>query len=105
MFYYSQVKGKIEKCLENMKFSKLFIYRPGLLLCERKEGRPVEGVLRGVATYFDWGSLFSVSCAQVATVMVDNAIQQGNETPDKKKVSIWEHADIVKRAKEIMHQK
>eukprot|EP00922_Rhytidocystis_sp_ex-Travisia-forbesii_P004678 GHVS01006888.1.p1 GENE.GHVS01006888.1~~GHVS01006888.1.p1 ORF type:complete len:231 (-),score=54.08 GHVS01006888.1:182-874(-) len=124
MFYYSQVKGEIEKCVENMNFNKLFIYRPALLLCERKESRPFERFLRGVANSVDWGGKFSVNTTAVAAVMVDNlqgkqeqqkeererTAEMGSKKPEQQKeekeenrnISIWEHGDIVKKAKEIM---
>lgn len=42
LFFYNKVKGKIENYLKTMKFPCLGIFRPSLLLGERKEERPGE---------------------------------------------------------------
>ncbi|XP_072045737.1 oxidoreductase HTATIP2-like [Amphiura filiformis] len=43
---YPQVKGQVEDTVKEMGFEKLSIYRPGLLMCDRKESRAGEWVLR-----------------------------------------------------------
>jgi uncharacterized protein YbjT (DUF2867 family) len=40
--FYSRVKGEIEQSLENLKLNHLFIFRPSLLLGDRKEHRTGE---------------------------------------------------------------
>uniref|UniRef100_A0A914DTX6 Protein HTATIP2 n=1 Tax=Acrobeloides nanus TaxID=290746 RepID=A0A914DTX6_9BILA len=38
-FLYPKTKGLVEEHVEELKFPKLFIYRPGMLLSEREESR------------------------------------------------------------------
>lgn len=54
MFYYNRVKGEIEKALNDLKFSSLIIFRPSLLLGERKESRSGEGFATIVMNTFDF---------------------------------------------------
>lgn len=44
--FYSRVKGEIERDLEELKFARLDIARPGLLLGNRDETRPVEALFQ-----------------------------------------------------------
>ena len=39
MFLYPSTKGKVEEAVTNLRFDKLSIYRPGLLLCSRDNRR------------------------------------------------------------------
>ncbi len=41
-FFYPQMKGKLEKEIEQLKFKNLNIVRPSVLLGEREEVRPLE---------------------------------------------------------------
>lgn len=38
-FYYNQVKGQLEETIKKLKYQAVHIFRPSLLLGERKEGR------------------------------------------------------------------
>jgi nucleoside-diphosphate-sugar epimerase len=40
--FYNRIKGEVEKAILDMKFSSCYIFRPGLLLGERKEKRFLE---------------------------------------------------------------
>eukprot|EP00922_Rhytidocystis_sp_ex-Travisia-forbesii_P072321 GHVS01107827.1.p1 GENE.GHVS01107827.1~~GHVS01107827.1.p1 ORF type:complete len:162 (+),score=34.19 GHVS01107827.1:476-961(+) len=134
-FYYSQVKGKLEDYIcSKINFSKLFIYRPALLLCDRQESRPAERLVRGLANLFDFGNKFSITTDDLAAVMVDTAIQQHQQQPHQqqqnngikdgaqekkeevedapnksvegaKQQIIFEHADIVNKAKQLIAEK
>lgn len=44
MFYYNQVKGKMEEALADFEFQSLNIFRPSLLLGDRKEARLGEDI-------------------------------------------------------------
>lgn len=46
--FYSRVKGETERDLAALRFVRLDIAQPGLLLGSRKEQRPVERILQGI---------------------------------------------------------
>jgi len=48
-FLYPKTKGQVEDACEEMKFDKLTIYQPGLLLCDRQEKRLGESVAQCIA--------------------------------------------------------
>jgi uncharacterized protein YbjT (DUF2867 family) len=54
MFYYNRVKGEIEKALTNLNYPTLLIFRPSLLLGERKESRAGEGFATIIMKTFDF---------------------------------------------------
>lgn len=54
MFYYNRVKGEIEKALTDLNYSTLLIFRPSLLLGERKESRAGEGFATIIMNTFDF---------------------------------------------------
>jgi uncharacterized protein YbjT (DUF2867 family) len=49
IFFYNRVKGEAEEAIEQLKFDKLEIVRPSLLLGDRKESRFLEDVGQAVA--------------------------------------------------------
>ena len=48
MFLYPKTKGEVENFVQDLGFSKLTIYQPGLLLCPREESRPGEFLFQKV---------------------------------------------------------
>ena len=44
MFFYNRVKGEMEDSLKALGLNSLYIYRPSLLVSDRKEFRPAEKV-------------------------------------------------------------
>lgn len=46
--FYLRVKGEVEQALRALPFEALVILRPGLLLGDRRESRPVETIARAV---------------------------------------------------------
>lgn len=50
-FFYNQVKGEMEEGLRALNFSKLTIFRPSLLLGERKEVRGAERFLNKISPF------------------------------------------------------
>lgn len=44
-FFYNQVKGEVEEQLKSFEFRNLIIFRPSLLIGDRKEKRPMESIL------------------------------------------------------------
>lgn len=82
MFYYNQIKGRVERELEQMKFEVLNIVRPSLLIGERKEKRAGEGIGAFIFSLIDWmfiGAMKrykSIKATTVAKAMV--RIQENN---------------------------
>ncbi len=54
LFYYNRVKGDIEKALTDLHFTTLLIFRPSLLLGERKDSRAGEGFASVIMKTFDF---------------------------------------------------
>ncbi|KAF2349542.1 NAD(P)-binding domain [Trinorchestia longiramus] len=98
MFLYPKIKGETEECTAEMKFDRLSIYRPGLLMCERRERRIFEGILQTFAKGFDWRNRFSVPVETVAKAMITNTLcspdDAANQTPPIKEIIT--HDDILR---------
>ena len=74
--FYSRVKGAAEQQLVEMGFKRLDIVRPGLLLGDRTQRRPLEGFLQRIAPATDllmrgkWRRYRSVQAAQVGQCLL-----------------------------------
>jgi uncharacterized protein YbjT (DUF2867 family) len=42
LFYYSRVKGEVEEAVSKLKFKRINIFRPSLILGDRSDPRPME---------------------------------------------------------------
>jgi len=80
--FYNRVKGEIEGKLKGLAFNKLHIYRPSLLLGERKEVRRIEGfgqsIMKGLGFLFI-GTLKNykaISGEQVAKFITDKSFSK-----------------------------
>lgn len=93
-FLYPSTKGQVEEAVKELNFTSYYIYRPGLLICERAERRMLESFAQWVATTTDSArQSWSVPVSTVARSMV---VKSGTPQPG---VHILEHADIVEAAK------
>ena len=74
--FYSRVKGAAEQRLVEMGFKRLDIIRPGLLLGDRTERRPIEALLQRIAPATDrlmhgkWRRYRSVQSTDVAQCLL-----------------------------------
>jgi len=100
MFLYPSTKGKVEEAVIDLKFNKLSIYRPGLLLCSRDNRRFLEEIFQKISRWIDRSHWWSVSTSMVGKVMVDNSIRNINVS-NKDDVEILEHDDIIKYASNL----
>lgn len=98
LLLYPKTKGEAEEGLKDMKFDRLSIYRPGLLLCDRTESRPMERV--AMICFTPFAKLFptvgSVSTEKLAQAMINVSLK------DKKSDTSFEMYDngaIHKEAK------
>ncbi|CAG0919914.1 unnamed protein product [Notodromas monacha] len=93
MFLYNKTKGLAEEHVKNLGFERFSIFRPGLLLCDRVESRPLEKIAQRFSKLVDFGKWYSVPVESVAKAMVISALK-----PQTNPVEIFSHADIVKLA-------
>ena len=74
--FYSRVKGEAEQRLGKLDFTRLDIIRPGLLLGDRPQRRPIEALLQRVAPATDllmrgkWRRYRSVQAASVGQCLL-----------------------------------
>lgn len=54
IFFYNRVKGEVEETVRQQGYPVLFIFRPSLLLGDRKEPRAGEDVAKRIYRYIDW---------------------------------------------------
>lgn len=105
-FLYAQTKGETEAHLIALELSHLYIYRPGLLVCDRDEGRWLEkiGVWMAPVLNFLTGGRAAISTDQVARAMLIDALEtavavaRGSPTPTVKYISNQAMSDTVKLA-------
>lgn len=90
-FLYLQVKGEVEARVEELKFDRYSIFRPGVLLCDRQESRPAEWVVRKFFGSLpdSWARGHSVPVVMVARAMLNNMVR-----PSDKKVELLENKGI-----------
>ncbi|XP_013065725.1 oxidoreductase HTATIP2-like isoform X2 [Biomphalaria glabrata] len=79
-FLYPRTKGQVEEALKVMHFNRLSIYRPGVLMCDRQESRPMEAAVRVVLkplSYF-FPTAITTPVQIMARAMINNAISSTN---------------------------
>lgn len=94
--FYNRVKGDMEEALQKIGFSSLLIFRPSLLIGERKEVRPGEVIGAAISNLFSF--LFvsglkkykPIQGSLVAKSMLDHAKEQktGLQIIESDKISI-----------------
>ncbi|XP_005401778.1 PREDICTED: oxidoreductase HTATIP2 isoform X2 [Chinchilla lanigera] len=80
-FLCLQVKGETEARVEELKFDRYSVFRPGLLLCDRQESRPGEWLARKFFGSLpdSWASGLSVPVGTVARAMLNNMVRPGSK--------------------------
>ncbi|XP_020011816.1 oxidoreductase HTATIP2 isoform X2 [Castor canadensis] len=76
-FLYLQVKGEVEAKVEELKFDRYSVFRPGVLLCDRQESRPGEWLARKFFGFLpdSWASVHSVPVLTVVKAMLNNMVR------------------------------
>ncbi|MFN8287371.1 MAG: oxidoreductase [Chitinophagales bacterium] len=94
--FYSRVKGKLEEALKKLKFESLLIFRPSILLGNRKEKRAGEAVGRFVAEKFSF--LFAGPLRKYRGTPVDLLARRMLAESQKgtKGARIYENEEILK---------
>uniref|UniRef100_A0A2K5QW09 Protein HTATIP2 n=1 Tax=Cebus imitator TaxID=2715852 RepID=A0A2K5QW09_CEBIM len=83
--------GEVEARVEELKFDRYSVFRPGVLLCDRQESRPGEWFVRKFfgSLPASWASGHSVPVATVVRAMLNNAVR-----PSDKKMELLENKAI-----------
>ncbi|XP_001380012.2 oxidoreductase HTATIP2 isoform X2 [Monodelphis domestica] len=90
-FLYLQVKGEVEAKIEELNFDRYTIFRPAVLLCDRKEFRPAEWLTRKFLGSLptSWAKDHSVPVITVVRAMINNLV-----TPSDKKMELLDNQAI-----------
>uniref|UniRef100_A0A8I5UTB1 Oxidoreductase HTATIP2 n=1 Tax=Pongo abelii TaxID=9601 RepID=A0A8I5UTB1_PONAB len=90
-FLYLQVKGEVEAKVEELKFDRYSVFRPGVLLCDRQESRPGEWLVRKFFGSLpeSWASGYSVPVVTVVRAMLNNMVR-----PRDKQMELLENKAI-----------
>ncbi len=78
LFFYNRVKGDIENALRKTGLRKLGIFRPSMLLGDRKEARTGERIGQVVMAWLDWitpKKYKAIQASKVASSMIDAAFE------------------------------
>ncbi|XP_021119580.1 oxidoreductase HTATIP2 isoform X3 [Heterocephalus glaber] len=80
-FLYLQVKGEVEARVEELKFDRYSVFRPGVLLCDRQESRPGEWLARKFFGSLpnSWASGLSVPMVTLVRAMLNNLVRPGDQ--------------------------
>lgn len=95
IFFYSQVKGRMEEEIQKLAIEGIHIFRPSLLVGEREEFRFGERIgekIFGLMPFFFKGSLKKykpISVEQVAKAMYTTALREASG------VHIYESAEMI----------
>uniref|UniRef100_A0A2K5DYB6 Protein HTATIP2 n=1 Tax=Aotus nancymaae TaxID=37293 RepID=A0A2K5DYB6_AOTNA len=83
--------GEVEARVEELKFDRYSVFRPGVLLCDRQESRPGEWFVRKFfgSLPASWASGHSVPVVTVVRAMLNNAVR-----PSDKKMELLENKAI-----------
>ncbi|MEX2230877.1 MAG: NAD-dependent epimerase/dehydratase family protein [Cyclobacteriaceae bacterium] len=77
--YYNRVKGDVEEAIRGVGFRSLHIFRPSLLLGERKDKRPGEGAAKVLYKMFGFAipeKYKAIPADKVATAMLASAAKE-----------------------------
>jgi len=80
---YARTKGEVEAALAKMDLKRLSIFRPGLLLGERKGSRPLEALATATYPLWDWmlpRSHAAVTAREVAAAMLLDSLKDDEGT-------------------------
>lgn len=93
VFFYNRVKGEVEEALAQIGFESLYIFRPSLLLGQRRESRPAEQISARLSVFFR--PLIPLRYRPVEAERVARAMYICAQNPEKGKFII-ENNQILK---------
>ncbi|PYH35078.1 uncharacterized protein BO87DRAFT_434624 [Aspergillus neoniger CBS 115656] len=98
---FLRMKGELVEAVKNLGFKHTIILHPGLIVGDRRDSRPMEAVVRGIASYlgkFQNGALMH-PWAQHAEIIAGVAVSAGLQAAvGKREPGVWalQQADIVR---------
>ena len=97
LFLYMRVKGQVEEAIKQLRFPKLSIYRPGLLLNREHDHRIGEKI----ASYIPFIS--KIEAADVGRVMLEHAVGDSPLAPTENtsQVNVIVHDQIRNEARAL----
>uniref|UniRef100_A0A1A8Q7T2 Protein HTATIP2 n=1 Tax=Nothobranchius rachovii TaxID=451742 RepID=A0A1A8Q7T2_9TELE len=95
-FLYLKVKGQVEAEIESLGFERFAIYRPGVLLVDRRESRPGEWLAR---KFFGAVSAVCSTSMSIPIQMVAKAMASNTLLQPEQKTEILENKDIISLGK------
>jgi len=90
--FYTKMKGETEEDLINLNLDHTYIFRPSMILGDRKESRPLEKVFIGIFKLINplfiggMNKYKGIKASDIAKAMVNSA----NQLNDKVKILHWE---------------
>ncbi|XP_072017813.1 oxidoreductase HTATIP2-like [Amphiura filiformis] len=92
---YYRIKGEVEEKMKSMGFDRLSIYKPGLLMCDREEIRPVQWILQKLFTPVVFFAPYVAPCVgPVPTTTLATALVHVTAAPKQESLEILEGRDI-----------
>ncbi|KAJ1833238.1 Oxidoreductase htatip2 [Coemansia sp. RSA 2711] len=99
MFLYTKTKGEVDSEVQDMDFPRVSIFRPGLLVCNREEARPMEKLLVYASPLLNFimPNKLTVPTSTVGWAMVNNAFKKV-DTPVHELVTNQEMMEDFKKS-------
>ena len=103
-FFYSRVKGELERDLRSLNFDNLSIYHPSMLLGDRDEFRLGESIIARITPLLDLamrGSLkpyHSIEAQTVARAMCNEALMLHQQPQSSPQVRVHDYENILELA-------
>ena len=89
--------------MKEINFDRLVVFRPGLLRCNRRERRYMEMCAIALSNWLDILEWWSVNTADLAQVIVQEAITSHGESIGVCPYIMYEHCDIIRCMKRIKY--
>ncbi|XP_051885265.1 oxidoreductase HTATIP2 isoform X2 [Pristis pectinata] len=88
---YPKIKGQVEAAVEELNFDRYSIFRPGMLMCDRQESRPMEWMARKVLVpvAYMFPTAITIPVLVVAKAMLNNVV-----LPSEKKVELFHNKGV-----------
>lgn len=91
---FVRLKAEVEIAVKKLGFEHTVIVKPGLIVGDRRESRPIEAMFRGTAKFLGAisGGILKDAWAQDADVIARAAVRAGLEASKAKvsELNIWE---------------
>ncbi|XP_069761014.1 oxidoreductase HTATIP2 [Narcine bancroftii] len=93
---YPKIKGQVEAAVEELNFDRYSIFRPGVLMCDRQESRPMEWMARKVLVpvAYMFPMTITIPVLVVAKAMLNNVV-----LPFDKKIELFHNKDVHEMGK------